>query len=141
MNGRERIMMRTLQRRLQASADLVGKLLADNPEPEGEEGEEDNKKYKYEAWDMKAARGFDEILSQTQGTAHRPATERKLEKWANTFRLMRERDKIDPAQIGATVRWALEDNFWSAIILSPEKLRDKFEQLNAQAQRKIDSPL
>ena len=55
-----------------------------------------------------------------------------LEKWAETIRLMRERDKRRPEDIRAVFQWAHNDNFWRTNIRSPEKLRKQFDQLNAK---------
>ena len=38
--------------------------------------------------------------------------------------------------IEGAIRWAQADEFWQANILSPTKLRAKFDQLRLQAQRK-----
>ncbi len=52
-----------------------------------------------------------------------------LDRWANTIRLMRERDGKTPEDIRAVFAWANADSFWQSNILSPEKLRDQFDQL------------
>ena len=49
--------------------------------------------------------------------------------WANEIRLMRERDGRTHKDICELFKWANEDEFWSANILSPSKLRDKWDQL------------
>jgi hypothetical protein len=53
-----------------------------------------------------------------------------FEKWANTIRLLRS-DGSDrtPAQIRATLTWVRHDQFWTGNILSPEKLRQHWDQL------------
>ena len=56
-------------------------------------------------------------------------------KWANTIRLMREKDGLSLKAIGHVFNWANNDDFWSSNILSPAKLRDKFSQLSAKALR------
>lgn len=52
-----------------------------------------------------------------------------LEKWANSIRLIRERDGRKPEHIRALFEWAHNDSFWGANILSPDKLREKWDQL------------
>lgn len=52
--------------------------------------------------------------------------------WANTIRLMRERDGREPAEILSLWQWANKNSFWSSNILSPEKLREKWDQLVIQ---------
>lgn len=65
-----------------------------------------------------------------------PATKKpNLESWANTFRLMRERDKRTTDQIRRMFKWANNDEFWSTNILSPTKLRKHWEKLFLQTQR------
>jgi hypothetical protein len=55
-----------------------------------------------------------------------------FEAWANTLRLMRERDEIELPEIGKVFRWANKDEFWRTNILSPDKLRRQFAKLRAQ---------
>jgi hypothetical protein len=49
--------------------------------------------------------------------------------WADDVRLLRERDKRTHAEICELFQWAQADNFWRANILSPAKLREKWDQL------------
>ncbi len=58
-----------------------------------------------------------------------------LDKWADYVRLMRVRDSRTVEQIKFLVNWCQKDSFWKANILSTSKLRDKFDQLAAQAIR------
>lgn len=58
-----------------------------------------------------------------------------FKKWANTIRLIRERDKKTHREIQDLFLWANNDDFWQANILSPEKLREKFDQLTLQRNR------
>ena len=57
---------------------------------------------------------------------------RNMVDWANCVRLMRERDNREPAAIRALFAWAHKDPFWSANILSPKKLREKWSALAAK---------
>lgn len=52
--------------------------------------------------------------------------------WANTIRLMREKDKHSHEDIAKVFTWANSDRFWKSNIRSPEKLRDKWHDLAAQ---------
>lgn len=54
----------------------------------------------------------------------------KIESWANDIRLMRERDNRTHKDICELFKWANQDKFWSVNILSPSKLRDKWDQLS-----------
>lgn len=56
-----------------------------------------------------------------------------MESWANTIRLMRERDNRTHSDICKVFAWANQDAFWSTNILSPAKLREKFDQLSIKA--------
>lgn len=64
---------------------------------------------------------------------HRPPPWRR---WARAIRLMRERDKRSRRDIAALFRWANADPFWHANILSPDTLREKWDRLMIERQRK-----
>ena len=55
-----------------------------------------------------------------------------LEEWADTIRLMRERDKRTIEEITSVFLWAHNHNFWRQNIRSPEKLRKQFDNLNSR---------
>lgn len=55
-----------------------------------------------------------------------------LRSWANTIRLMRERDKKTLDEISQLWTWANTHQFWSANILSPAKLREQWDKLTIQ---------
>lgn len=57
------------------------------------------------------------------------AKEPNLEKWANDFRLMREKDNRTDEAIKYLIKWTQKDDFWSTNILSPAKLRKQFDAL------------
>ena len=59
-----------------------------------------------------------------------------LDKWANEFRLMVERDKRTVEQIAAVMEWSQQDSFWQSNILSAGKLREKFDQLSLRMNQK-----
>ncbi|MED4846193.1 Replication protein O, partial [Bacillus atrophaeus] len=52
-----------------------------------------------------------------------------FEKWANEFRLIRERDKRTDQQIKYLINWSQQDSFWKTNILSPASLRKQFDRL------------
>ncbi len=74
--------------------------------------------------------------------------EPSLNKWAEAIRLTRERDGRTDEEIRSLFEWANEDDFWKANILSPSKLRAKWDQLiiqksrngNGKSKHKTDSP-
>ncbi len=55
--------------------------------------------------------------------------------WVNDIRLMRERDGRAHSEILALFLWANQHHFWDTNILSPKKLRDKWETLIAQKRK------
>jgi hypothetical protein len=59
-----------------------------------------------------------------------------LDKWANTIRLMRERDERTDEQIRQLFTWANQDDFWQTNILSPGKLREQWDQLTLKFRSK-----
>jgi len=63
------------------------------------------------------------------------AREPNLERWGNSIRLLRERDSRTHNQIRALFTWANQHDFWAANILSPDKLRAKWDTLTAQRRR------
>lgn len=62
-----------------------------------------------------------------------------LQKWADTFRLMHERDDREWSEIDEMILYATQDDFWKANILSPTKLRKQFDLLAAQKEWKNKS--
>ena len=58
--------------------------------------------------------------------------EPKLETWANTIRLIRERDGKTAEEITDLFMWANRHDFWHKNILSPEKLRKQWDTLVVQ---------
>ncbi len=57
-----------------------------------------------------------------------------LHKWAKTMDRLLRLDRRDPARIEAVIRWCQQDAFWQSNILSPAKLREKFDQLEMKMQ-------
>ncbi|MEU3529181.1 hypothetical protein AB0E62_35925 [Streptomyces sp. NPDC038707] len=53
--------------------------------------------------------------------------------WRNDIRLLLDVDGVTPDQAIAAIDWAHADDFWQAHILSPGKLRAKYETLRRQA--------
>jgi uncharacterized protein YdaU (DUF1376 family) len=83
------------------------------------------KKQKYTEEDQRCAEWiFDRIL-KTNPKHSRP----KFTKWADEVRLLREGKKITHREICEMFDWVQTDTFWRANILSPAKLRDKWDQL------------
>lgn len=57
-------------------------------------------------------------------------------KWADTVRLMVERDGHSHQEILDLFAWVNKDSFWRVNILSPGKLREKWDQLQARRNQK-----
>ena len=55
--------------------------------------------------------------------------EPNLEKWANEFRLIMERDKREGKEIQDLIIKTQNDDFWKKNILSPSKLRKQYDRL------------
>lgn len=55
-----------------------------------------------------------------------------LESWANTIRLMMERDGREGKDIQEVILWATADEFWYKNILSADKLRKQYVKLSIQ---------
>jgi hypothetical protein len=80
---------------------------------------------KYEIYDMELAQHFYSLILENNENAKQP----NFEVWANDIRLMRERDIRTEEQIKYLMDWTQNDEFWKSNILSPSKLREKFDQL------------
>lgn len=52
-----------------------------------------------------------------------------LQKWSDDVRKMMELDNRTEEQIAYLIDWCQKDTFWKTNILSPSKLREKFDQL------------
>lgn len=53
--------------------------------------------------------------------------------WRRAVRLMIDTDELTSKQIMDCIDWLTTHDFWSGVILSPDKLRAKYEQLRIQA--------
>ena len=67
--------------------------------------------------------------------------EPNVQKWAKDFNSIIRLDKRSPEEIEAVMTWAQQDNFWKANILSPEKLRDKYDALFMKMNLNTDKPI
>jgi hypothetical protein len=67
---------------------------------------------------------------------HKPPN---FEKWADEIRLIRERDNRTREEIMRLFAWANADPFWQANILSPAKLREKWDVLTIQMTTRKDN--
>lgn len=60
-----------------------------------------------------------------------------VEKWADTIRLMIEKDGRAAERIRAVIKWSQADSFWQNNILSPDKLRKQFDRLEMQMNKEL----
>lgn len=60
-------------------------------------------------------------------------SEANLQSWADSFRLMMEQDGREKRSIFTVIDWATQDSFWQKNILSADKLRNKFDELEGKA--------
>jgi hypothetical protein len=75
--------------------------------------------------DMATGRWMHELNQELQPGRKAP----NFEEWANTIRLLRERDGKTDDQIRDLYQWCHQDSFWCTNILSPDKLRAKWDDL------------
>ena len=64
---------------------------------------------------------------------HTDLTESQKQKWADSIRLMIERDKRTPQKIRNMIDWCQADNFWKQNILSTAKLRKQYDTMRPKA--------
>lgn len=55
--------------------------------------------------------------------------------WITDMDRLLRLDGIEPVRVERCIRWCQRDDFWKGNILSPKKLREKFDQLRLAAQR------
>lgn len=94
--------------------------------------EKKTSRHKFETCDTNAAKYLFELIKGNNPKQKGP----KFDSWANEFRLMRERDHREPQEIKDVIDWCQADPFWQGNILSPKKLREKFDQLTIQMKSK-----
>jgi hypothetical protein len=83
------------------------------------------RKLRFDKADMLTAQWMFSLIQDLEPGSKKP----NYQNWANTIRLLRERDNRTDASIREVFAWANRDSFWQANILSPSKLREKFSQL------------
>lgn len=86
---------------------------------------------KYSPEDFQLAEKFFEKLKILNPSHKKP----NLESWASDIRITREQDGRTHAEILELFSWANSNDFWRSNILSPSKLRAKWDQLQIQKNR------
>ena len=103
-----------------------------NPDGDSSPNEKPKSQKKYNEEHMQLAEHLKDQILANKPDARVPEN---LDSWADTFRLMVERDGRSCQQVAAVIDWCQSDDFWRANILSANKLRQKFDQLELQMQR------
>ena len=52
-----------------------------------------------------------------------------IQKWSDDFRKIVELDNRDKYEVAMMIKWVQKDSFWMSNVLSPVKLREKYDQL------------
>ncbi len=86
---------------------------------------EPKKTLRWESGDMEVADKIYNLLLVLNPKHKKP----NMDSWANEVRLMREQDTHSHKDIMDLFRFANSDNFWKSNILSPKKLREKWDVL------------
>lgn len=104
-------------------------------EEEKEEEREEEKEIspKYKTCDMEFAHQLYSRMLENNPDVKKP----NFDKWADEFRLIRERDNRTEEQIRYLIDWTQSDSFWKGNILSPSKLRKQFDQLAVKVREDI----
>ncbi|HDR3896520.1 phage replisome organizer N-terminal domain-containing protein [Bacillus cereus group sp. MYBK234-1] len=89
-------------------------------------------RHKFETCDTNGAKYLFERIKGNNPKQKEP----NFDSWANDFRLMREKDNRELKEIKDVIDWCQADPFWQGNILSPKKLREKFDQLTIQMNSK-----
>jgi hypothetical protein len=103
--------------------------LSQEKEKEKEKKESSRPKLTFTDDDMKAAKWMFSRIQKLNSSAKQP----NFERWANDIRLMRDVDGKDHKAVCELFKWANEHDFWQRNILSPGKLREKWDQLTMQS--------
>lgn len=94
-------------------------------------------KYKFETHHMKLAELLFKKMKENNPNAKKP----NYKSWANTFRLMMERDEREGKDIQDLILWSQSHHFWHKNILSADKLRKQFDRLQLEMKGEQNNPL
>jgi hypothetical protein len=100
---------------------------AEGKEGKGTEGKgrESSRQLRFDEEDSQLASWMFGLIQEMQPDRKPP----NFDSWANTFRLIREQDGRAPPEIRQLFEWCNRDSFWRTNILSPDKLREKWDDL------------
>ena len=100
----------------------------------------DQKKYKYSQWDIEISETLKAMVIETNPNSV-AIKKLDLEMWANEFRLMRERDKIEESTIEKVCNWIYRSDFWRPVIQTPKSLRKHWDKITGQMSRNGKKPI
>lgn len=83
------------------------------------------KQNKFTEFDLENAKWMSGLIDNLNPNRKQP----NFESWAEDIRKMREIDKRSIEEVQRVFSWANSDSFWQSNILSPSKLRSKFDDL------------
>ncbi|GGJ86174.1 hypothetical protein GCM10007063_05860 [Lentibacillus kapialis] len=92
---------------------------------ESKQKESSSRKYIYDDTHLSMAESFYKKILDNNPNNKKP----DFEKWANEIRLMMERDGRNEEQITYLMNWVQQDDFEMSNVMSPDKLRKRFDQL------------
>lgn len=119
-------------RRVQGQSQLTQPTQPRKPNPTEANPTSSGRSLRFDEEDMGLAVWMFGLIQTMQPERKEP----NLDSWANTFRLMRENDGRAPPDIRSLFEWCNRDSFWKTNVLSPDKLREKWDDL--QLKRKND---
>ena len=98
--------------------------------------EKSSRKYIYDDTHLRLAEFFYNQILHNNPEHKKP----NLEQWANDIRLMMERDERTEEQIKYLMEWVQKDDFEMTNVLSPSKLRKRFDQLVLKVKQEKKHP-
>jgi len=108
--------------------------LVDQQQPAEEMQQRAKEKHKYSQEHMELAQHLKKCMLENKPNMKLSSS---LGQWANTIRLMIERDARDPKRIATVIDWCQRDTFWKVNILSADALREKFDRLELQMEERL----
>lgn len=97
------------------------------------DAETTKKSVKFEPQHLALAERLRDRILENKPDARVP---KNLNQWADAARLMCEQDKRDPERIARLIDWCQADSFERANVMSMDKLRKRFDELELKANRK-----
>jgi len=95
-----------------------------------------SEKFTDDSLEMKMTNYMIEKIKESYPGARVPDTLTKKQKWCTTFDRMMRIDGRTKDEIGAVMKWVYQDDFWDTNIRSPEKLREKWDTIYLQMNKK-----